>query len=124
MLIAARNKRVKEGLRKAYGVKVPGGDLKVFCVSNKTYEKFSRKGEVEYVEASGIPELRSFCHSITAQAQFAEANHFLHTSLPGLLNSAKLWSEQNHELATSRGIQDQKMLLEAMENLRQSVITC
>ena len=66
--------------------------MPVFCVSNTTYEKYSRKGNSEMVRASGIPELRRFCHSITAGAQLLEAKHFLQSTLSSLLNSIELWS--------------------------------
>jgi hypothetical protein len=89
--VKARNSLVKEGLQKAYASKVAGGKLEVFCVSNTTYEKYSRKGNSEMVSASGIPELRQFCHTITAGAQLLEAKHFLQSTLSSLLNSAELW---------------------------------
>ena len=44
------------------------------------------------VRASGIPELRLFCHSITAGAQLLEAKHFLQSKLSSLLNSIELWA--------------------------------
>jgi len=44
------------------------------------------------VRASGIPELRRFCHSITAVAQLLEAKHFLESTLSSLLNSLELWA--------------------------------
>jgi hypothetical protein len=66
--------------------------LEVFCVSNTTYEKFSRKGNTEMVLASGIPELRRFCHKITAGAQLLEAKHFLQSTLSSLLSSVEIWA--------------------------------
>ena len=61
-------------------------------MSNTTYEKFSRKDNVEMVHASGIPELRRFCHTITAGAQLLEAKHFLQSALSSLLGSVELWA--------------------------------
>jgi len=95
LLIDARNSHVKEGLQKAYASKVPGGILEVFCVSNTTYEKFSRKGNAEMVRASGVPDVRRFCHSITAGAQLLEAKHFLQSKLSSLLNSIELWANSS-----------------------------
>ncbi|RDW73267.1 hypothetical protein BP6252_07174 [Coleophoma cylindrospora] len=92
LLIEARNAHVKQGLQDAYSSKVPGGRLKVFCISNTMYEKYSRKGNMEMVQASEIPELRRFCHTITAGAQLVEAKHFLNSELASLLNSAELWA--------------------------------
>jgi hypothetical protein len=88
----ARNSHVEIGLQKAYASKVPGGKLDVFCVSNTMYEKYSEKGNGELVRASCIPELRQFCYSITAEAYFREASHFLRSELLILLNSLQIWA--------------------------------
>lgn len=88
--MAARNEQVKEGLRTAYAAKVPANSLEVFCVSNTTYEKFTRKGDTDMVKASGIPSLRSFCYSVTARKQLLEAQHFLKSRLGALLNSMQI----------------------------------
>ncbi|OBT59443.1 hypothetical protein VE04_00611 [Pseudogymnoascus sp. 24MN13] len=56
LLINARNMHVKEGLQKAYSAEIPKGVLEVFCVSNTSYEKYAMKGDIEMVQASGIPE--------------------------------------------------------------------
>jgi hypothetical protein len=69
--------------------------LEVFCISNPTYEKFSQKGNADMVRASGIPELRRFCHTITAGAQLLEAKHFLKSTLSSLLNSIELWASSS-----------------------------
>lgn len=41
---------------------------------------------------SGIPELRKFCYSLPAKAQFRSANHYLSTELVSLVLSAELWN--------------------------------
>jgi hypothetical protein len=69
--------------------------LEVFCISNPIYEKFSQKGNADMVRASGIPELRRFCHTITAGAQLLEAKHFLKSILSSLLNSIELWASSS-----------------------------
>ncbi|KAH6700598.1 hypothetical protein BKA61DRAFT_705543 [Leptodontidium sp. MPI-SDFR-AT-0119] len=111
LLIDARSSHVKEGLQNAYASKIPGGRLEVFCVSNTTYEKFSRKGNAEMVRASGIPELRRFCHTITAGAQLLEAKHFLQSTLSSLLSSVELWasSSQPHPQVENRGQYDESI---------------
>ncbi|KAG9255485.1 uncharacterized protein F5Z01DRAFT_56619 [Emericellopsis atlantica] len=92
LLIRARNAHVREGLQRAYSSEIPGGRLNVFCVSNKLYEKYSRKGPPEFIQETGIVELRRFCHSVTAEAQLKEGQHFLRSRLPSLLNSLGLWA--------------------------------
>jgi hypothetical protein len=90
LLINARSEHVKEEIREVYEPDVGDGVLEVFCVSNTSYEKFARKGDAEMVLASGIPEVRRFCYTITAHAQQLQAIHFLVSKLPSLLNSAEL----------------------------------
>ncbi|KAH8703638.1 hypothetical protein BGW36DRAFT_287095 [Talaromyces proteolyticus] len=92
LLIDARNQHVTEGLQEEYGPKLSGGKLEVFCISNRTYKKFSRAGNVSMVRASGIPELRRFCHSIVANARLLEAKNVLQSKISGLLNSIELWT--------------------------------
>ena len=47
------------------------------------------------VLASGIPELRRFCHKITAGAQLLEAKHFLQSTLSSLLSSVEIWASSS-----------------------------
>ena len=91
LLIAARNEKVRTGLQRAYAHLVPGNELPVFCVSNEDYEAGSKKNDVDLVNASGIPALRRFCKTTTAEAQLLETRHILQSSLPGLLNSITLY---------------------------------
>ncbi|KAF5688802.1 hypothetical protein FCIRC_1708 [Fusarium circinatum] len=92
LLVQARNEHVKRNLQSAYSSEMDGRSLDVFCVSNKWYEKYSLKGNTEFARASGIPELRHFCHSLTADAQLSEAKHFLRSRLSALLNTLELWA--------------------------------
>ena len=112
----ARNSHVKKGLQNAYSSKVPGGQLEVFCVSNTTYEKFSRKGNTEMVHASGIPDLRRFCHTITAGAQLLEAKNFLQSRLSSLLNSVELWANTSAHPQVEDNVPD-----ESIHNVLQEV---
>jgi hypothetical protein len=117
----ARNQHVKDGLRSAYASKVPGGKLEVFCVSNTTYEKYSSKGNAAMVHASGVPELRRFCHNLTANAQLLEAKHFLRSTLSSLLNSIEIWARNAGD---NRPIVDGKMhetIYETLQNARAEV---
>lgn len=86
---------MRKELQAAYRSKVPREQLEVFCVSNTMYEKFSKKANSDMVRnmvtGSGIPELRRFCQSITAEARLLEAKHFLRSSLPSMLDSLDVW---------------------------------
>lgn len=44
------------------------------------------------VPGSGIPELRHFCHSVVARAQFRASNHFLDVEIPDLVQSLEVWA--------------------------------
>jgi hypothetical protein len=61
------------------------------------YEKFSKKSNEDMISASGIPALRSFCYTITAEKQLLEAKHFLKTRLPTLLNSMEIWIDNDSQ---------------------------
>ena len=68
----------------------------VFCVANKDYEGHefnSISAHREAIKASGIPELRRFCRTIVAQAQFAACNYFLHFEIENLMQSTRGWLE-------------------------------
>jgi len=123
LLVDARNNHVKEGLQAAYASKVPGGRLQVFCVSNTTYEKFSRKGHVDMVRASGIPQLRQFCHSVTARARLLETKHFLQSKLSSLLNSINLWADTTPVLPTIEHGGPDESIFEALKDVEQKVCT-
>ncbi|XEV04523.1 hypothetical protein FSHL1_009810 [Fusarium sambucinum] len=92
LLVQARNRHVQINLRNVYSSEMNDANLDVFCVSNKWYEKYCPKGNAKFVEASGVPDLRRFCHTVTADAQFNEANHFLKSRLSTLLNTIDLWA--------------------------------
>lgn len=72
-----------------------GRNLDVFCVSNKWYEKYCPKGNDKFVEASGVPDVRRFCHTVTADAQLNEAKHFLKSRLSAMLNTLNLWADSS-----------------------------
>lgn len=64
--------------------------LEVFCVSNTSYEKYAKKGNAELVIASGIPEVRRFCQTITARALELQAFNYILAKLSSLINSSEL----------------------------------
>ena len=72
-----------------------GRSLEVFCVSNKWYEKYCPKGNTRFIEASGVPDVRRFCHTVTADAQLNEAKHFLKSRLSAMLNTLILWADSS-----------------------------
>jgi hypothetical protein len=120
--VQARNDQVIEGLRSAYAAKVPGGSLPVFCVSNETYKKFTRKGNLDMIQASGIPALRSFCYSITAQSQLLESKYFLTCRLGSFLNSLQIWTESFQEDLARRSVQSSKSAGDHLDEIEAEVL--
>ncbi|KAL8365133.1 hypothetical protein RB595_004106 [Gaeumannomyces hyphopodioides] len=109
LFIKARSDHVKRGLQQAYASKVPGEVLDVFCVSNTMYEKYAPQGNGELVAASEIPDVRRFCHSVTAEARYNEACHFMHSSMPSLLSTLKLWINSYTTRAAETNAQDEEL---------------
>lgn len=83
---------------------MPDGRLEVFCVSNRLYEKQCKRGDLHLVGVSGIPKLRAFCRLLGADAQLAQANDFLKSSLFSLVNSFQLWTTKISAGLSERGI--------------------
>ncbi|MCJ1431481.1 hypothetical protein MMC27_000834 [Xylographa pallens] len=96
LFITARNNSIKEDVVNSYSSLAKQHELKVFCVSNRYYEGT----DISSVNArdiarsiSGIPELRQFCHTVVAEAQFHAAVHYLDVKCLGLLKQLELWTE-------------------------------
>lgn len=98
-MIKARNQYVTEGLEKAYAQKVPNSQLEVFCVGNAAYKDHASKDRLEFIEASGIPDLRKFCLTIAQNAPLEEAKNFLTSQLRLLVNSLDLWTQKTLQKA-------------------------
>lgn len=73
------------------------------------------------VLTSGIPELRQFCHKITAGAQLLEAKHFLQSTLPSLLSSVEIWASSSPSRAQVQDRGQQKSIHDLLEELKQEV---
>ena len=92
-------------------------ELKVFCVSNRYYEGTN----ISSVDArdiarsvSGIPELRQFCHTVVAEAQFHAAINYLDVKCLGLLKQLELWTE-----STSTKLRKEVVPSDCVEQLRE-----
>ncbi|KAL8950134.1 MAG: hypothetical protein Q9222_003811 [Ikaeria aurantiellina] len=85
---------IKHSVRNSYAKHAAGLNVKVFCVGNRDYEGFGYRCEEardHAVRGSCIPELRRFCHSVVAQAQYRASMHFLEVELPTLIRSCEVW---------------------------------
>ena len=99
-----------------------GRILDVFCVSNKWYEKYCPKGNTNFVEASGVPDVRRFCHTVTADAQLNEAKHFLKSKLSAMLNTLNLWADSSLQKQESERLDEsiRTKVKELMDQVRSS----
>jgi hypothetical protein len=119
LLVQARNEHVKRNLQSVYSSEMNGRTLDIFCVSNKWYEKYCPKGNAQFVEASGIPDLRRFCHTVTADAQLNEAKHFLRSRLSALLNTLDLWACSSLQKQEDIGEPDDSVYIRVTELIDQ-----
>ncbi|RGP63207.1 hypothetical protein FSPOR_8789 [Fusarium sporotrichioides] len=119
LLVQARNEHVKRNLQSVYSSEMNGRTLDVFCVSNKWYEKYCPKGNAQFVEASGIPDLRRFCHTVTADAQLNEAKHFLRSRFSALLNTLDLWACSSLQKQEEIGEPDDSVYIRVTELIDQ-----
>ncbi|KAF2866503.1 hypothetical protein BDV95DRAFT_504588 [Massariosphaeria phaeospora] len=94
-LVERRNRQVATELIGRYAEDIQLGDLQVFCVSNMDYieHRYDEQIRAESrLELSGIVNLRRYCHSIPARAQFEAAATFVKYSVPAFLGSLRQWA--------------------------------
>lgn len=75
-------------------------DLRVFCVSNTDYQKHrndERSIAEKHSDLSGIIDLRKYCQSIPAEAQFRAVVAFLNHQVPTLIGSIRQWVLQGSD---------------------------
>ena len=92
LAITRRNKKVIAETAESYSRK----NMRVFCVSNTLFNEYGgcdEELEKAYAELSGIPELRSYCRQIPADAQLASISHFIKSTVPTELASVKIWAK-------------------------------
>lgn len=91
----------------------------MFCVSNRLYEKQCKRGDSTLVTVSGIPKLRNFCRLLGADAQLAQAQDFLKSSLFSLVNSFQLWISNMDAASSGLSISEESKsrILEAYKSL-------
>jgi hypothetical protein len=110
--MTARNDYVENLIRTTHLKLCKDRRISVFCVSNKTYKKNSRRARIHdlLIKGSGIPALRSHCHKIPAQAQFRVAHHFLTIRLKALVQRVQLWLAGGSEETMPNDATVQKLL--------------
>lgn len=90
--------RVTESLSRAWG-----NQTRIFCVSNRLYtdhREMDLEQANQYLELSGIKELRRYCQSVPADAQLRATESFLQNQLPAILGSITLWASASADAVT------------------------
>jgi len=90
----ARNSHVAQQLQVTYGGTVPGGNLQVFCISNKDYWEHRTEPSdqaLPFLTLSGIIEVRKYCVGLVANSQLRTATAFMRDDIPALLADVELW---------------------------------
>ncbi|PWY94991.1 hypothetical protein BO94DRAFT_456160 [Aspergillus sclerotioniger CBS 115572] len=87
-LVTRRNTSVTKSLLDAWGDRA-----RIFCVSNKLYSDYRENDPQvhDYLSLSGVRELRQYCQSVPADAQFRATVAYLQNELPALLGSISQW---------------------------------
>ncbi|KAL8749362.1 MAG: hypothetical protein Q9199_007731 [Rusavskia elegans] len=122
LFVSARNTDVERALRLRYDSPGAGFSINVFCVGNRDYEGAeyqSQEAHQRAIQGSGVPDLRRFCHSIVAQAQYDASLHFLEVELASLLQSLEVWlsvSEQKNLVTV-----DPQIITDLQANLEQKI---
>ncbi|KAL8868691.1 MAG: hypothetical protein Q9174_004824, partial [Haloplaca sp. 1 TL-2023] len=122
LFVSARNTNVERELRQHYEIPDTRLSITVFCVGNRDYEGAeyrSQEARQRALLGSGIPDLRRFCHSIVAQAQYEASLHFLEVELASLVQSLEVWlsvAEQENVVAI-----DPHAITDLQANLEQEI---
>jgi hypothetical protein len=86
LLTGARGVYVSQEIRREYLQSLKNGHkADIFCISNKWYQNYFKKNELEYVNTSGVPSLRKFCYNSMGDEQLKDATNFLKNTVPALI---------------------------------------
>lgn len=86
-----------KGFARCICIKSSGATTRgILCLEHNIREIFE-EGQFGTGHCQRIPDLRQFCHAITADARLLEAKHFLQSALSSLLNSAGIWANSSSD---------------------------
>jgi hypothetical protein len=123
-LVEKRNSKIQSELQREYSTSVMNEDLRVFCVSNTDYQKHrndERSVAQKQSDLSGIIDLRKYCQSIPAEAQFRAVVAFLNHQVPTLMGSIRQWVLQGSDGMTVEKADTLRRLLDQCEEQFQYV---
>jgi hypothetical protein len=121
LIVDLRNSKVSRGLRKAYCKDPNATSLSIFCVSNKDYwDNRNRPAHIalEYLQLSGILELRRYCIGVVAQSRLQATQTFIKDGIPALIGSVELWVEAGSGNASA---ESKQRVLHAVATIQQEV---
>ncbi|KAI0128678.1 hypothetical protein BJ170DRAFT_594512 [Xylariales sp. AK1849] len=114
-LIQTRNQKVTERLHNLYRSQVPGGELKVFCVSNTDYwlkRDLPKNESLPQLQLIGILAVRKHCISIVADSQLRSATKYIQHDITALLSDVELWILSG---AASAGAEQKQAIRETLD---------
>lgn len=117
-LIRNRNQRVTARLRKH------GEDVRIFCISNTLYSRHRAGSSTladDYLELSGIRQLRSYCQLVPAEARFCFIAAFLEHRAPAVLRSVKQWTLTGSDNVTAERVETLRQVLLDIEKVFREV---
>ncbi|KAL4891702.1 hypothetical protein BDV59DRAFT_181582 [Aspergillus ambiguus] len=113
-LVNRRNARVERDLAARYR------GIAVFCVGNPMYSMLREAPPDEpegYINLSGIRQLRRYCKSVPAQAQFHATSAFLNNLVPALMTSLRQWALAGVDSVTAEKAATLRRILGNMEDV-------
>ncbi|KIY02880.1 uncharacterized protein Z520_01345 [Fonsecaea multimorphosa CBS 102226] len=122
-LMTTRNEKVTADLRTAHQSHIPGGNLPVFCVSNRDYWEHRRNPKEEampLLHLSGILQLRRYCLSVVAESQLQAALDYMFDAIPALLGSVELWVQSG---AGSLSAERKQAIRDTIEEIEKALDT-
>ncbi|KAE9378390.1 hypothetical protein N431DRAFT_400024 [Stipitochalara longipes BDJ] len=93
-LITTRNSSVTSALERTYREKLPGNNLRVFCVDNIMYQEHRsapKDAALPFLRLSGILAVRKHCIAMVASNQLRSALKYINDDIPALLGDIQLW---------------------------------
>lgn len=113
-MIQTRNEHITARLRRRRN------DVHVFCVSNELYSGYRLNESVhaqDYLELSGIPQLRRYCQLVPAAAQFRFVAMFLEHRATAVLRSVRQWTLAGLDNVTAERAETLRQVLSTVEKV-------
>ncbi|KAI0003171.1 hypothetical protein F4779DRAFT_602144 [Xylariaceae sp. FL0662B] len=116
-LIVNRNDIVESKLKTLYRDQVPGGRLKVFCISNSLYwdhRDAPKPRALPRLTLSGILAVREHCMAMVSDSQYLSASNYMNNDISVLLGEVELWVQSG---SGSMDAERKQVVREALDTL-------